>query len=184
MKKYQTIYADPPWDYERDGKRHKGRSPRQLPSDVYECMPMNELQQLKVSELADRDAHLYLWFTNAFSHEAHHLMEAWGFRPITIITWVKDTMGVGWYFRGQTEHILFGVRGSMPTRVRNISTVFHAAKTKHSAKPDCVYELIENASHPPYIELFARQKSPMFPKRIGWDVWGNEVDSDIELMGR
>ena len=170
MKKYKTILADPPWDYEGMGKRHKGRSPRKLPSDVYECMTMNELYQLPVTNLTDDSAHLYLWFTNAFSHEAHHLMESWGFRPITIITWVKDRIGVGWYLRGQTEHILFGVRGSLLTKRNDISTVFHADRLKHSQKPDIFYEIIEKMSYEPRLELFARQK------RKGWDSIGFDID--------
>ena len=181
MKKYQTIYADPPWDYDMSLKRHVGKAVRSLASDYYDCMTMDELYKLPVGELADINAHMYLWTTNAFMHEAHHLVEAWGFRPITLVTWVKDKIGMGYYFRQQTEHVIFGVKGSLPTKKHSISTVFHAKRYAHSAKPLNFYEIIEAMSPPPYIELFAREHSPMFPKRDGWDCWGNEVEGDIEL---
>ena len=182
MKRYKTIYADPAWDYDMSRKRHKGKSPRSLASDYYDCMTMEELYSLRVSDVSENNSHLYLWVTNAFMHEGHHLMEEWGFQPKTIITWVKDRMGLGWYFRGQTEHIIFGIKGSLPVIKKNIPTFFNAKRSKHSRKPDKAYEIIESTSPKPYLELFARERSPLFPKRDGWDVWGNEVESDIQLQ--
>ena len=175
MKKYKTILADPPWDYVRDGKRHKGRSPRQLPSDIYPCMTTFELVCLNVKYYAEENAHLYLWVTNAFIEEGHVLAEKWGFTPKTMLTWGKEKMGVGWYFRGQTEHMIFAVRGSLPVKTRKVSTLFHAPVGTHSKKPEIAYQIIEQQSPPNYLELFAREK------KEGWDVWGNEVDSNINL---
>lgn len=174
-KKYKTILADPPWNYERDGKRHKGKSPRKLPSDFYPCMTLEELSKLSVKELAEDNAHLYLWVTNSFIGEGFKLAKLWGFRPITMITWAKPKMGLGWYFRGQTEHVVFAVRGRLPVNTKRYSTLFHAPLTKHSEKPSSLYSLIEEQSPPNYLELFARNK------RLGWDTWGNEVKNDIEL---
>ena len=169
---FRTIVADPPWDYDRTGKRHSGRSPRPQAQDYYDLMTMDELCELPVANLSNPEgSHLYLWTTNAFIEESHVLARAWGFRPITVITWVKNKMGTGWYFRGQTEHIIFAVRGSLPIPAENRSTtVFHADVRKHSEKPESSFTLIEQASPSPRIELFARHY------RRGWKVWGNQLE--------
>jgi len=106
-----------------------------------------------------------------------------GFRYITCITWAKPKMGLGQYFRGQTEHLLFGVReetrGSalamkrtwmaMHCRKNNLTTLVKAEVGAHSVKPEASYGLIEAASPPARLEVFARGK------RCGWEAWGNEV---------
>lgn len=129
------------------------------------------------------DAHLYLWFTNAFAVEAHEVAKAWGFRPSTILTWVKTraadgqpSMKMGYYFRGATEHVLFAVRGSLRLRAeRALPTAYLWPRLPHSVKPDAFYGLVEEASPPPYLELFARRN------RLGWDAWGNQCLSiDLE----
>ena len=110
-------------------------------------------------------------------------MDKWGFKYQTMITWVKinkngelNKGGLGFYFRGATEHILFGTIGKVkiPTSQR-LPNVFFAEKTRHSEKPDEAYQLIESVISGNRIELFARNK------RNGWDVWGNELESDIKL---
>jgi N6-adenosine-specific RNA methylase IME4 len=94
---------------------------------------------------------------------------------------VKDRFGWGQYYRGQTEHRLFGVRGRIPYRTTEDDkrsqgiTAIHAPRTAHSAKPDEMRRMIEKVSHAPRLELFARRKT------AGWDVWGNEVQSDISM---
>jgi N6-adenosine-specific RNA methylase IME4 len=147
----------------------------------YPLMKTKDIMALPVAELAEDDAHLYLWVTNNFLPDGLKVMEAWGFRYVTMITWVKDRMGLGQYFRGQTEQLLFGVRGTLPYKTLNGkrqqgTTVITAPRTEHSAKPIESYELIEKVSYPDYLELFARNK------RDGWSVWGNEVKSDIDMM--
>ena len=92
-------------------------------------------------------------------------MEAWGFKFVTMLTWVKTSFGLGTYFRTTTEHALFGVRGRLLTRVRNFGTHFIAPKTHHSAKPDAFYQMVERTSYPPYLDVFARKRRP------GWTVW-------------
>lgn len=96
-------------------------------------------------------------------------MESLGFRYVTMITWHKDKIGLGQYFRGNSEHILFGVRGRLPAQVKTQATCFNAVRTRHSQKPDKALEIIEAVSPGPYLEMFARTKRP------GWDSWGNEV---------
>jgi len=135
----------------------------------------------------DDDSHLYLWTTNAFMVEAHELAAAWGFKQKTVLTWGKvkadgtPSMKTGYYFRGATEHCLFCVRGSLRLAVDARPTLYLSERLPHSVKPEWFYELVEECSPAPRLELFARPRSPLFPKRDGWDVWGNEVESDIEL---
>jgi hypothetical protein len=117
--KFRTIVIDPPWQY--------SGAPRQRPT--YATMTQTELLALPVSSWADDPAHLYLWSTNADLRDAFELMEVWGFEFKTMITWVKPSFGMGSYFRTSTEHVLFGVRGHLLTRVRNIGTHFTAPKT-------------------------------------------------------
>jgi len=128
-----------------------------------------------VKHIPDENSHLYLWVTNNFLPDGLDVMEAWGFRYITAITWVKDRIGLGQYYRGLTEHCLFGVRGNLPyrsypdgTRAQGV-TSFHAPRTEHSVKPERMREMIEDVSYSPYLELFARRETN------GWDSWGNEV---------
>jgi N6-adenosine-specific RNA methylase IME4 len=107
-------------------------------------------------------------------------MDAWGFRYVTMITWVKDRIGLGQYFRGITEHCLFGVRGNLPYKIidgkrQQGITAINAPKTIHSAKPEELRTMIEKVSYPPYVELFARTKVDK------WYAWGNEINSDIIL---
>lgn len=145
-------------------------------------MPVDEIMSLAIPTILAPAAHLYLWFTNAFSVEAHAVSRAWGFVPKTILTWVKvksdgtPSMKTGYYYRGATEHILFAVRGSLPLRGPPRPTAYLLPReNEHSRKPDFFYSLIEEQSHAPYLELFARRERP------GWAVWGNEVNSDIRM---
>jgi N6-adenosine-specific RNA methylase IME4 len=167
------VVADPPWTYgnvNRVGIITRGRQKHLKPEAAqrYGVMSADELKALPVADLAEPNAHLYLWTTNPMLPEALELMRAWDFRYITTLTWRKlGSIGMGFYFRGDTEHVLFGVRGSLPIppdkRVRNW---FEAKKTGHSRKPSCFGDLVEQCSPGPYVELFSREP------RFGWDSWG------------
>jgi N6-adenosine-specific RNA methylase IME4 len=177
--KYQTIYADPPWNESGGGKICRGAQRH------YPLMKTRDICALPVGALADANAHLYLWVTNNFLQDGFEVCEAWGFRYITLITWAKDKIGLGQYFRGQTEHCIFAVRGNIPYRthlnekgkeVRSQgSTLLRADRKIHSRKPDAMRTAIQLVSPPPYLELFARESAP------GWDVWGNQVESSIVM---
>lgn len=114
--------------------------------------------------------HLYCWVTNNHLKSGLWLIEALGFRYITLLTWAKDRFGLGQYFRGQTEHLIFAVKGTLPSQVRNRTTLIQAHRGRHSAKPEESYEAIEAVSPPPRLEMFARVHRP------GWQTWGNEVN--------
>ena len=171
---YRTIVADPPWSYRNDGKTGiltTSKSEATHPAFQYRRMAIEGIAALPVGDWADDNAHLYLWVTNPQLFEAYPILEAWGFEYVTLLTWRKlGTLGMGYYFRGDTEHVIFGVRGKAPIapalRARNW---FAAPKVGHSVKPDRFYEMVERVSPGPYLELFARRR------RYGWDVWGDEA---------
>lgn len=164
---FSTIVLDPPWDWGDEGDHDQlGRA-----KPTYETMGVDEIAALPVSRLAEENSHIYLWITNRSLPKGFRLLEAWGFRYITAITWVKPSFGMGNYFRGSTEHLLFGVRGSLPLESRSLGTHFEANRGSggHSSKPPEAYELIESASPGPWLEMFARSERP------GWKCWGAEV---------
>jgi N6-adenosine-specific RNA methylase IME4 len=145
----------------------------------YPLMKTREIAALDVASLAGANAHLYLWTTNNFLEDGLEVVRAWGFRYVTMITWKKQHIGLGQYFRGMTEHCLFAVRGSLPYRTRadgkraQGTTFIEADRTEHSVKPEKLREYAELVSYEPRIELFARHRSP------GWDAWGNEVPAEV-----
>ena len=160
---FQTIVIDPPWDWgdEGDGNQFGRAKPD------YHTMPIDEIEQLPIQKIADENCHLYLWVTNRSLPKAFRLIEAWGFRYITCLTWVKPSIGMGNYFRGSTEQVLFAVKGSQMLKRRDVGTHFEAPRgEKHSAKPDKFYSLVESCSYGPYIDIFGRDS------REGWSVWG------------
>lgn len=174
-KQYGTILADPPWP-ERGGGKIKRGADRHYP-----LMTVKEIAALPVAALALPDSHLYLWVTNNYLPDGLEVMRAWGFRYVTTITWAKDKQGLGQYFRGMTEHVLFGVRGQPPYKLTadgnrcQGTTLITAPRGEHSAKPEALRAMIERVSYGPYVELFARQNY------AGWDCFGNEVDSTVQL---
>ena len=170
---YRTILIDPPWP-ERGGGRIKRGADRH-----YALLRLEDIVPtiLRAPWTAADDAHLYLWATNTNLPFAVSMFPALGFRYITAITWAKPSAGIGQYFRGQTEHLLFGVRGKglalrrEHSDRRDLSTLIEteSKRRKHSRKPLEAYELIEAASPAPRVELFARTA------REGWDAWGHEA---------
>lgn len=169
-KTYKTIYIDPPWEEKGGGKIKRGADRH------YPTMTVDEIAQLPISRLADKDGcHLYLWVTNNFLEKGLAMLRARGFEYITTITWQKDRFGLGQYFRGITEHCLFAsTKKRLPYKVIDGKraqgvTGFFEPKTVHSRKPQKMREMIERVSYAPRIELFAREQFD------GWDAWGNEL---------
>jgi N6-adenosine-specific RNA methylase IME4 len=191
---YRTIVADPPWPYGTPGQigktlEHRPNRDKTFASRAgagsvvrYGAMEIDALCAL-APPVAD-NAHLYLWFTNTFAVEAHTIAKAWGFRPTTILTWTKTrqtdgqpSMKMGYYFRGATEHVLFGVRGSLRLQTKEaLPTGYLWPRTGHSVKPDAFYDLVEKASPGEYLELFARRA------RTGWTTWGNELGAEVAAL--
>lgn len=175
--RFGTILADPPWVFaNRTGKM----APEHKRLFRYQTMTNEEIIALPVKELTLPQSHLYLWVPNALVSIGLQVMEAWGFTYKTNMVWYKvrkdggpDRRGVGFYFRNVTELVLFGVRGSLRTLQpgRRMPNIIISQKREHSRKPDEQYQIIEECSPGPYLELFARHPRP------GWTQWGNEIDS-------
>lgn len=187
--KYRTIVADPPWPI-ADGRTrawaHKGGRRARDSFMPYDVMSVDDICRLPVADLAERDAHLFLWVTSGFNSEGYgrRVARAWGFDPINEIVWEKNQMGLGRFPRPAHEILLVCRRGNLPfSGRRNVRSVQHwncvylpnNGGKRHSAKPEGAQDLIESVSPGPYLELFARRQ------RLGWDVWGNEVCSSISL---
>ena len=180
-RKYRTIYADPPWQFQnRTGKV----APEHKRLTRYETMPLDDIKSLPVADLADDRSHLYLWVPNALLPDGLEVMKAWGFAYKTNIIWEKvrhdgkpDGRGVGFYFRNVTEILLFGIRGEKNRTLdpaRSQVNLIRSMKREHSRKPDEVIPIIEACSPGPYLELFARGD------REGWDMWGNQAVESYE----
>ena len=168
---FRTTLLDPPW-LERGGGKIKRGADRH-----YKLMKTPEilgylltLQTLGIWS-PHKDSPLYHWATNNFLKDALWVMETLGYRFIHPITWAKTRTGLGQYRRGQTEHMLFGVRGDaqVPDTANRTSTLLSGQvipPTKHSAKPEQQYADINRVSPGPYLELFARAVAP------GWSAYG------------
>ena len=177
-KKYQIIYADPPWRYDFSATHNRDIE------NQYPTMELEEIKSLKIP--SDDNSVLYLWATSPKLLEALDVMKEWGFKYRTHLIWDKEIIGCGWWFRGQHELLLVGVKGkfSPPENKKRISSVFKQRRTKHSKKPDIMRKLIGDwFPDKTKIELFARKPDTLIedPSWKGWDVWGNEVKSDIKL---
>jgi N6-adenosine-specific RNA methylase IME4 len=174
---FSTILIDPPWRFQnRTGKM----APEHRRLKRYETMSFEEIAALPIGKYAKTPSHLYLWCPNALLPEALKIMAAWGFKYKTNIVWYKvrkdggpDGRGVGFYFRNVTELLLFGVKGHLRTLKpgRTQVNILSTRKEEHSKKPHEIYNIIEQCSPEPYLELFARERIS------GWTQWGDEVDT-------
>lgn len=184
-KRYRTIYADPPWRFaNRTGKV----APEHSRLQRYGTMTTDDIARLPVSQISDDYCHCYLWVPVALIPDGLEVLRAWGFTYKTTLYWEKirhdgepDGRGVGFYFRNVVEPCLFGVRTPRKSETyrtlapgRSQVNIIRAQKHEHSRKPAEFADLIERCSEGPRIELFARGE------RAGWDVWGNQADSDYE----
>ena len=166
---FATILVDPPWPLQ-SGEKH------------YRTMSLARIKALPVGSLAARDAHLWLWTTNALLPKAYEVAEAWGFTVRSPLTWVKFRLGLGgrYQLRNATEQLLFCTRGKAPLGSRSQPTWFNAPVQEHSRKPAEQFAIIERVSPGPYLELFARRRPE---SNQSWAVWGDQVDSDIRIPG-
>lgn len=179
-KQYHIIYADPPWRYVVWSKKGNGRSAE----SHYPTMSLNEICALPVREIAALDSTLFLWATFPNLPEAFQVISAWGFQFKTVaFVWVKRNRkseswfwGMGYWTRANAEICLLATRGHPKRESRRIHQIIDTPVEEHSKKPDIVRErIVELMGDLPRIELFARRKWQ------GWDSWGNEVKSDIQL---
>jgi len=185
MKKYQIIYADPPWAFSsRELQKYEGIRFTSIEKH-YLTQNKEWIKNLSVKGITAEDCALFLWSTDAHLKEAIETIEVWGFKYITVaFIWEKKTVtgktvaNLGAWTMKNYELCLLGTKGRMLQykKVNNLYQKVEAERTKHSKKPEEVRKRIEQLfGDLPRIELFAREKTE------GWDVWGNEVESDIKL---
>lgn len=180
MKKYNIIYADPPWAYKVWSKKGQGRSAE----SHYPTMSIENIKSLAVEQIAAEDCTLFIWCTMPCLQQAFEVIKAWGFTyKTTAFVWIKQNKkseslfwGMGYWTRANAEMCLLATRGRPKRKSARVHQVVISPIEEHSKKPDIVRNrIIELMGDLPRIELFARQKA------AGWQVWGNEVLSDIEL---
>ena len=174
-KKYNIIYADPPWSYKKSGGK---KSARGLAKRHYPTMTLDELCALPVGDLADKNCALFLWATFPQLHQALEVIRAWGFEYYgAAFVWVKrnpengkDAFGMGYWTRANPEVCLLAFRGKMKPLRHDLRQLVYSPLRRHSEKPPEIRDsIVQLCGDIPRIELFARQRVP------GWDCWGNEV---------
>lgn len=177
--RYATILIDPPWPEYGGGKIRRGANRH------YKLMSIVEIEDYlsrMIAEKAAPDCHLYLWVTNNYLPQGIAIIQKLGFQYKTIITWMKDRIGLGQYFRGMTEHCLFATRGRQPYKLvagkrQQGVTGFSETRREHSCKPEAMYAMAEKVSYPPFLEVFARRR------RVGWDAEGDEIGKFQAVRG-
>ena len=165
-KKYNIIYADPPWKYSTDA------------SKKYPCVPIKDIQRFPIKQITKDNCALFLWATYPILPECIETLKRWGFRYVTIaFTWIKTNkkngkpfFGMGNWTRANAEVCLFGLKGNLKRKSNKVTQVVMSPLREHSRKPDEIRDnIVELLGDLPRIELFARQTVK------GWDCWGNET---------
>ena len=185
-KKYQIIYADPPWSYKvwsEDKKSAQGCAKKH-----YCTMTIDDICKLPVKNIADKDCKLFLWATPPCLQEALQVMKAWGFEYKTVaFCWVKINpasktpfFGIGHWTASNCELVLAGLKrgGRLNRQSKSISQIDLSPRGKHSVKPDSIRnKIVTLCGDLPRIELFARIPKEIVedPSLKGWDVWGDEI---------
>jgi len=181
-KKYNIIYADPPWKYWDSGDKNQAKH--------YDCMPIDAIAKLKVKNIMKENCILFMWVTFPILHQSFKIIESWGFKYSTCgFVWVKTNKnyninqssflpyesldsfwGLGSWTRSNVELCLIAKKGKIERKNKSIHQIIYEPVREHSRKPDCIRDKIAKlCGDLPRIELFARQKVE------GWDCWGNEV---------
>ncbi|MHA1565050.1 MAG: MT-A70 family methyltransferase [Alphaproteobacteria bacterium] len=178
-RRYGVIYADPPWRFQNFSRKGEGRNA----VAHYDCMSLEAIRELPVSNVAAPDCVLFLWATDPLLPAAMDLIEAWGFTYKTVgFYWAKLNKtadpeqfsandfftGLGYWTRANPEQCLLATRGRPARLARDVKRFIVAPRREHSRKPEEIYSRIERLTGGPYLELFARESRP------GWDHWGNE----------
>ena len=179
MKKYKIIYADPPWSFKGYDLKKEAR----YVGNKYEVQNLEWIKNLNVNSISDNDCILFLWVTMPKLNEVMDVIKNWGFTYKTCgFTWIKKNKswtnfwGMGRWTRANAELCLIATKGKPKRISASVHSVIESVIERHSKKPnEAKKRIVELMGDLPRIELFAREKTP------GWDVWGNEVESDIIL---
>ncbi len=168
-KRYGAAIIDPPLE---TGQRGGYGAIKHYP-----LMSVEEVKRMPIGDLMADNSHIWLWVGNQTLKIGFSILEAWGYRVKSVYTWCKPRLGLGVYLRNGTEHALLGVRGHTPVKFKAQINWGIFPVQDHSHKPEEFHKVVERVSPGPYAELFARRKMP------GWDVWGNQVESDFQIPG-
>ena len=171
MKKYDVVYADPPWKY--DFQESKCR----MIENHYPTMKLEDIKNIEIT--TSNNAVCFIWVTTPKLLEGLEVLDAWGFKYRTCLVWDKLLIGTGYWFRGQHELLLVGVKGKMspPKPSQRISSVFRKKRTEHSKKPLKIRSLIsEWFPNTTKLEMFARERIE------GWDCYGNELPKTTQKL--
>jgi len=190
-KKYQIIYADPPWDYGNWSSIKDEKLARKCGRMMYPTMKLEEICALPVDKIADKNCILFMWAVMANLEKAFEVIKKWGFiYKCCAFVWVKTTSkgiysGLGNWTLGNAELCLLSTHKDFPKRQKPVKQIIMSPKSRHSEKPnEARKRIVEMMGDLPRIELFARKKQDnLFGNDLqGWDIWGNEVESDINLI--
>ena len=187
--KYEIIYADPPWTFETYSKPKnnyrfaKSGSIWRNADRHYPCMPLDEIKSLDVQGIAADNCVLFMWATFPLLEDAFDVIKAWGFEYKTCaFVWVKRyenlkwKWGMGYWTRSNAEPCLLATRGRPKRDSAKIHQIVETISKQHSKKPPVVRdEIVRLMGDLPRVELFARQQTE------GWDVWGNQVVTNVYL---
>jgi N6-adenosine-specific RNA methylase IME4 len=172
--KFDCIVIDPPWQYRN---KNTGGTLISGSDKKYPTLSFEELVNLsiRIKEVSKKDCIIFLWVTNPFLREGLDLLNYYGFEYKTLITWVKSlsSKGMGYWYRGNTEHMILGTKGKIKAFHSQQINVFHAETRQHSQKPIKAYELIEDATRTikncKTLEIFARKQYKDWTC-IGYDI--------------
>tara|TARA_R100000654_G_scaffold59577_1_gene86294 strand:+ start:99 stop:713 length:615 start_codon:yes stop_codon:yes gene_type:complete len=173
-KKYNIIYADPPWNYKVWSAKGTGRSAEQH----YSTMTLKDIQDMPIQDIADNNCILFMWVTYPLLEDSFKVLKSWGFTYKTVaFTWVKKNKkadswfwGLGHWTRANAEICILATQGKIKRQSAKVHQIIDERIQEHSKKPDIVRDkIVQLVGDLPRIELFARQSYK------GWDSWGNEV---------
>lgn len=173
-KKYNIIYADPPWKYNDKRKNGYGGC-----ENHYDILSNNEIYNLPVKNISSKNCILFIWVTFPFLKEGLKTIESWGFLYKTCaFTWIKRNknnrkffFGIGNWTASNAELCLLATKGKPKRVFKNISQIIDTHLESHSKKPSIVRDkIVKLCGDLPRIELFARKEN------LGWDSFGNEID--------
>ncbi len=167
--RYRCIVIDPPWPMKKIERDERPNQGVELDYPVMSLEDIADEAHVPVRTLADEDCHIYLWVTHKFLPAGMDLLTTWGFNYQCVMTWRKNVGITPFSWMYDTEHVLFGRRGSLKLEQLGLRLSFEAPVVGHSVKPDVFYERVLAASPGPRVEMFARTK------REGFTSWGNEV---------
>jgi len=164
--KYRVIYADPPWQYGNNQPDY-----HKVQEDHYPLMTIDELCSMKIKDIAQDDAVLFLWVTSPILESSFKIIKAWGFKYKASFVWDKVKHNMGHYNSVRHEFLLICTRGSCTPDVRRLhDSVVTVERTEHSVKPEIFREYIDEIyPNGKRIELFARREVD------GWESYGNEL---------